>query len=509
MRTTDTQVVVVGAGPVGLMLAGELRLGGADVVVVERLSAPMTESRASTLHARTMEILDERGLHQALGDPPQDRMGHFGGVPLDLGAVPTRFPGQWKVPQTEVEALLADWACGLGADLRRGHELHDLTTTADGVRVRLAGPDGPVTLTCRYLVGCDGETSTVRQLAGIGFPGTDATRTMLRADVAGIRVPDRRFERLPDGLAVAARRPDGVTRVMVCEFAPPAPPPEGEPSFAHVCQAWWRVTGEDIHDGTPLWLNAFGNAARQAHRYRVGPVLLAGDAAHQQLPAGGQAINLGIQDAVNLGWKLAAEVAGHAPAGLLDTYHDERHAVAARVLHSIRAQALLLLGDAGVHPLRETFAELVAQPRVRDHLAGTITGLDVRYGDDPCGLVGSRMPDVDAETVDGAGTRTAVLLRHGRSVLLDASGDPERRRWLGEATAGWRGRLTLAFRRPGAEPDAQTALAGETALVAGEPALAGETETVLVRPDGYVAWGGARTADPRPALHGWVGAPAG
>lgn len=482
----DTQVIVVGAGPVGLMLAGELRLGGAEVVVVERLAAPTTESRASTLHARTMEIFDQRDLLAHLGTPPNDRMGHFGGIPLDLGSLPTRYPGQWKVPQTRVEELLTEWASGLDADIRRGHELLGMTALDDRVRVRVAGPAGPVELTGSYLVGCDGEDSTVRRLAGAEFPGMDATRELLRADVAGINVPNRRFQRLPNGLAIAARRPDSVTRVMVAEFDRPVGRRTAELSFDEIWTAWERVTGEDISGGTPLWINAFGNASRLAKRYRDGRVLLAGDAAHQQMPSGGQAINLGIQDAVNLGWKLAAEVSGHAPAGLLDTYHDERHQVGRCVLRNIDAQTLLLLGAADVEPVRVVLGELISYPPVRDLLAGTISGLDVRYDRGWHPLVGVRMPPVDLDT--GAGTvSTTALLRSGRGILLDFSADPVRQAWLRDAVDEWAQRVDLvSSASPPVDP------------------IDG-LDTLLLRPDGYVAWVSSQTADPRPAMYRWFG----
>lgn len=477
----DTEVIVVGAGPVGLMLAGELRLGGAEVVVLERLAAPTGESRASTLHARTMEILAQRDLLARFGDPPNEPMGHIGGVPLDLTGPPTRYPGQWKVPQTEVEKELGAWAVECGALLRRGHEVVGLTQHDDRVEVRVVGPDGPYTLSARYVVGCDGEESTVRELAGIERDGTDATHELLRADVAGVHIPNRRFERHPAGLAIAARRPDGVTRVMVCEFGRTPTPRTAPPTFEEVCQVWRRVTGEDLSGGTPIWLNAFNNASKLARRYRHGRVMLAGDAAHQQLPAGGQAINLGLQDAVNLGWKLAAVVTGRAPDRLLDTYHDERHLVGRRVLRNIEAQALLLLGGTEVEPLRTLVAELVRYPVVRDHLAGTITGLDVRYGDDPHPLVGARAPDPLPDP-DGV----AASLRSGRGRLLDVSGDPARQEWLRGVVAGWRRSVDLST------------LPSSASLPEG-------TSTLLLRPDGYVAWAGDGNADPRPALDQWFG----
>jgi 2-polyprenyl-6-methoxyphenol hydroxylase-like FAD-dependent oxidoreductase len=482
----DTQVIVVGAGPVGLMLAAELRLGGAQVVVLERLEEPTTESRASTLHARTMEIFDQRGLLEQVGTPPSQRMGHFGGIPLDLGALPSRFPGQWKLAQTQVEQLLAQWATGLGADIRRGHEVLGLTLSSGGVQVDAAGPDGPVRVTGSYLVGCDGEESTVRRLAGIAMRGTEATHDLFRADVAGIDVVDRRFERLPNGLAIAGRLLSGVTRVMVSESGRSAGR-STQATFEDVCKAWQRVTGEDISHGTPLWVNAFDNASRLAERYRDGRILLAGDAAHQQMPSGGQAINLGLQDAVNLGWKLAAEVSGGVSDGLLDSYASERHEVGRHVLRNIEAQSLLLLGDADIEPARTVLAELISYPVVRDLLAGMISGLDVRYETGEHSLVGARMPDVQLETAHGS-CGSATLLRSGAGVLLDLSADAARAAWLRETVANCARAVNLV---PATQQAADGPLDG--------------VDTVLIRPDGYVAWIGSRTQDPTDALCRWFG----
>ncbi|MET9608677.1 SDR family oxidoreductase [Streptomyces sp. NPDC006512] len=481
---TDTQVIVVGAGPVGLLLAGELRLAGADVVVLDKLTAPTTESRASTLHARTMEILDTRGLLDALGDVPNDPAGHFGGIPFGL-ALPGPYPGQWKVPQTRLEEVLGQWAEDLGADVRRGHEVTGLTTAGDRVVVDVQGPDqAPARLRAAYVVGCDGEDSAVRRLGGFEFPGTDATRELLRADVTGIDVPGRRFERLEGGLVVAARRPDGVTRVMVHEFG--AAPRRGQPSFEEVADTWKRITGEDIGDGTPLWVNSFGDASRQAAHYRRGRLLLAGDAAHQQMPIGGQALNLGLQDAFNLGWKLAATVTGRAGDHLLDTYHEERHTIGQAVQSNIRTQALLLLGGGEVDAIREVFAELTGHEDVRAHLAGMISGLDVRYEVAPGGgpLLGLRLPKTGAMAAVGA-TTTSELLRSGRGLLLLAPDDEPRRAALRAAAEPWADRVTVAAAAP-AEG------AGATAL--------------LVRPDGHVVWaddsGGEELTS---ALERWFG----
>ncbi|MEU6222064.1 FAD-dependent monooxygenase [Streptomyces sp. NPDC047022] len=488
-----TDVVVAGAGPAGLMLAAELRLGGAGVVVVDERPGPTTESRASTLHARTMEILDSRGLLGELGTPPREPRGHFGGVPLDL-TLPSSHPGQWKVPQARVEELLQRRACVLGADIRRRHQLLTLGAEEDGVTAEALGPQGPVRLHGRYLVACDGENSTVRRLLDAEFPGRDATRELLRADVTGVSIADRRFERLPGGLAIAATR-EGTTRVMVHEFGRPAGPRDGaEPDFAEVADVWKRVTGEDIGQGTPVWVNAFGDFDRQLARYRHGRVLFAGDAAHQQMPSGGQALNLGVQDAFNLGWKLAAVVRGSAGDELLDTYHRERHAVGGHVLANIRAQVQLLLGGPEVEPVRTLLAELLTLDGVRERLAGVISGLGIRYDiaadAQAHPLVGRRLPDVPLEPGPGdpedAGLhRTTELLHTGRGLLLLLDADDAGA--LRAATGGWADRVTVTGLRP----------------ASGSPLPTGQA--LLVRPDGYVAWSGTTPAGLVEALRRWFG----
>ncbi|MEU0000396.1 SDR family oxidoreductase [Streptomyces microflavus] len=508
----DTDVVVVGAGPVGLMLAGELRLGGADVIVLDRLGAPTTESRASTLHARTMEILDQRGLLDEIGTPPDEPMGHFGGLPLDL-RLPGPYPGQWKVPQTRTEEVLGAWAVRLGAEVRRGHRVTGLEQHPDRVTVEAAGPEGgaPVRITAPYVVGCDGEESTVRRLAAVAFPGNDAERELIRADIAGIDIRGRRFERLPRGLAIAARRPDGVTRVMVHEFG--RTPRAAEASFADIVDAWHNVTGEDLSAGTPLWVNAFGDVSRQAERYRHGRVLLAGDAAHAQMPIGGQVLNLGLQDAVNLGWKLAAAARGRAPARLLDSYHEERHEVGRQVLSNIRAQARLLLGGPEVTGLRAAIGELLPYEAVRARLAGMVSGLDIRYGGaltdagrpggGPHGSAGWRLPPMTlnlrqpvaipayGSESEGSPVHTAALLRDARGVLLVAADEEERRELL-TGVAGPFGRSVDAvtvFRPAGGPGDPAEVFVG--------------VDAVLVRPDGYVAWAGTSAAGLEAALATW------
>jgi 2-polyprenyl-6-methoxyphenol hydroxylase-like FAD-dependent oxidoreductase len=486
-----TQVVVVGAGPVGLLLAGELRLGGAEVVVVERLLEPTGESRASQLGARTMELFDQRGLLPGLGELVRETGGHFGGVPLDVSGVDSPHAGNWKVPQFRTEAALTEWITGLGVRVLRGVRLCSLSISDHYVEIDVDCARGRSRIRAAYLVGCDGEHSTVRELGGFDFPGTGVTRELFRADVAGIDIPARRFQRLERGLAIAGRRPDGVTRVMFHEFGRPPADRTGPPDFAEVVAGWARITGEDIGHGAPLWTDTFGNANRLVSRYRHGRVLLAGDAAHQQLPAGGQALNLGLHEAANLGWKLAARVRGWAPAGLLSSYDTERHPVAARVLGNVATQAQLLLGGREIEPLRQVFTELLALPPARAAMAAAVTGLDVRY-DVGAGsghpLLGARLPHAELITALGPITTTRAL-RHGRGLLLHTSADRARHAELAAAAAKWTDRVDLlaAVTRPG----------GATSTVDG----------VLVRPDGHVVW----IDDDAPALQGalyrWFGDP--
>ncbi|WP_460395414.1 beta-ketoacyl-ACP synthase 3 [Actinophytocola sediminis] len=459
-----TQVVVVGGGPVGLLLAGELRLGGADVVVLETRTEPTTESRASTLHARTMELLDGRDLVARLGSPPNELTGHFGGIPVSLAA-PTGYPGQWKVLQATTARVLEDWAGGLGADIRRGYEVCALTDTGSGVDVVASGARGPVTVRADFVVACDGEQSTVRALVGAEFPGRPATRELFRADIAGIDIPGRRFHRLPRGFATAGRLPGGLTRVMVHEFGRPA-----AGGFSELVGMWARVVGDDLGAGKPVWVNNFTDAVRQLTSYRHGRILFAGDAAHQQPPIAGLALNLGLQDAANLGWKLAARVAGRAREELLDSYHDERHAVGARTLTAIQAQAEVLFGGREVEPLRTLLGELAAYPAVQGHLAALVGGLDVRYdlGDDHP-LVGTRA--------------TCRLPNPGRGALL-VSGDADH---LRAAAAPWADRVDI------------TELAAELATVPGSPSA------LLVRPDGHIAWLSGACGSLPGALRRWFG----
>ncbi|ONK09324.1 FAD-dependent monooxygenase [Streptomyces sp. MP131-18] len=466
----DADVTIVGAGPAGLMLAGELRLAGVDVVVLEKLPDRTGESRGLGFTARTMEVFDQRGLLSRFGEVETSNVGHFGGLPVDFGVLAGAHQAAKSVPQSATEAVLEAWAGELGADLRRGHELLSLDDGDDHVTLRVKTPeDTPRSLTTRYLVGCDGGRSTVRKAAGFDFPGSPATLEMFLADVKGLDLEPRMIGRSYEaGMVMVGPLPGGVTRLILCERGTPPQRRTDSPSYEEVVAGWKRVTGQDISHGEPVWVSSFGDATRQVTEYRRGRVLLAGDAAHIHLPAGGQGMNVSIQDAVNLGWKLAAVVRGRAKERLLDTYHGERHPVGERLLMNTRAQGLLFLSGAEVQPLRDVLSELIRYPDVSRHLAAMVSGLEIRYdvggGSHP--LLGRRMPDLPLSGPRGD-TRSTALLRRGRGVLLDLEDNAHLRR----RAAGWDDRVdvvTAAPRQP----------------AAGAP----RTSAVLLRPDGHVAW---------------------
>ncbi|KAF2774766.1 FAD-dependent monooxygenase [Streptomyces sp. OM5714] len=509
--TMDADVIVVGAGPTGLMLAGELRLGGADVIVLDKLAEPTGQSRGLGFTARAMEIFDQRGLLPRFGQGDTleiSPVGHFGGVQFDFTALEGAHFGARGIPQSQTEAVLAAWAAELGADIRHGCEvlaLADGFEDGDLAEVTVGTAEGVRRLRARYLVGCDGGKSTVRKLAGIGFPGTEATRAMFLADVTGLDLKPRYLgETLPNGMVMAAPLKEGVHRIIVCPHGAAARSADEQVTFEEVAKAWEHITGEDISSGGAEWVSFFSDATRQAAEYQRGRVLLAGDAAHIHLPAGGQGLSTGVQDAANLGWKLAAVVTGRAGEDLLATYHGERHPVGRRLLMNTRAQGMVFLGGDPAEPLRRILTELTGYDVVRRHLAGVVSHLDIRYdvtdgaedgenGEDAAGahpLLGRRLGKVPL-TGPGGESDTFRLLHAGRGVLLDLAGDPAVR----EAAAGWAGRV-----------DVVTA----TASAADRGAVFAGAGAVLVRPDGHVAWTGAGATDGLgAALARWFGAPAG
>jgi 2-polyprenyl-6-methoxyphenol hydroxylase-like FAD-dependent oxidoreductase len=465
-------VIVIGAGPAGLMLAGELRLAGIDVVLLEKQPHPSGESRGIGCTPRTMEVLDQRGLLARLGEYETSTMGHFGGLPLDLGILNSAHEAAKTVPQSVTERALESWARDLGADIRRGWEFTGLTDRGDRVDVTVRGPEGEQTLSAAWLVGCDGGRSGVRKAAGFDFPGTEATTEMMLADIRGVDLEPRMTgQQVGGGFVMVAKLAGGIHRVIVGERGTPPRRRTQPPAFSEVSDLWKRLTDTDISHAEPVWVSAFGDATRQVTEYRRGRVMLAGDAAHVHLPAGGQGMNTSVQDSVNLGWKLGLVIRGLAPEALLDTYHTERHEVGRLMLANTRAQSMLVLGGAEAQPMREVLTELLAYPEVARHLSAKVTGLDIRYdvGGGRNRLLGLRMPHVHLRTAAGRDTSSTELLRTGRGVLLDLADTALLRR----RAAGWRDRVDVVSATI-VKPDGDGQLLGCTA--------------VLIRPDGYVAW---------------------
>ncbi|MFJ6837267.1 FAD-dependent monooxygenase [Streptomyces sp. NPDC091209] len=490
MSTFDVDVIVVGAGPTGLMLAGELRLNGASVTVLDKLAEPIMESRALGFSARTIEEFAQRGLIARFGEVGVIPVGHFGGVPLDYQVLEGGSYGARGIPQARTEGVLGGWARELGAEIRRGVEATGLAQDAEGVTLTAQGADGTLTLRARYVVGCDGARSIVRKLAGIDFPGTESAVELRFADVAGVPLRPRfSGERVPGGMVMVIPIGPDRSRVIYFDSAEPLRKSPEAITFEEVAASWQRLTGEDISGATPLWVSSTTDNSRQAAEYRRGRVFLAGDAAHIHLPIGAQGMSAGVQDAVNLGWKLALDIQGRAPEGLLDTYHAERHPVGARILTNTLAQRILYLGGDDITPMREVFTELVENHEsVRRHLVGMVTGLDIRHdvgaGDHP--LLGRRLPDREL-VVDGEKTSVFALLNAGRAVLLELGGD----HGLREAAAGWADRVEV--------------------VRADQPDCDAPVDGILVRPDGYVAWlapEGAGSEGLTDALTRWFG-PAG
>ncbi|KPC62320.1 rifampin monooxygenase [Streptomyces chattanoogensis] len=485
-------VIVAGGGPTGLMLASELRLHGVRVCVLEKQAQPTEVVRALGLHVRSIEVMAQRGLlERFLEHGTQYRVGGFFAAidkpwPDDLDTGHSYTLG---IPQPLTDRLLAERATELGAEIRRGGELVGLSQDEDGVTVELArgatpanegvAGGGGTQLRSRYLVGCDGGRSTVRKLLGVGFPGepstvetligemaVDVPQDELTAVMAETRKTQKRFGCMPLG--------DGMYRVVV--------PAEGvaedrsvPPTLEEFRQQLRTTAGTDFGVHSPRWLSRFGDATRQAERYRVGRVLLAGDAAHIHPPTGGQGLNLGVQDAFNLGWKLAAEINGWAPEGLLDSYHAERHPVGAAVLDNTRAQMQLMSTEPGPQAVRRLLSELMDFDEVNRYLIEKITAIGVRYDfGEGHELLGRRLRDVQLKQ-----GRLYGLMHGGRGLLLDQTGRL--------SVEGWADRIDHVV-------DVSEEL---------------DVPAVLLRPDGHVAWVGEEQQDLLARLPQWFGAAAG
>ncbi|MGN6380743.1 MAG: FAD-dependent monooxygenase [Gaiellales bacterium] len=485
MDTTEHAVLIAGGGPTGMMLAAELILAGVDVAVVERrLGQELESSRSRGIHARTIEVLDQRGVADrfiAEGQPVQ--IGRFAGVALDISGFPTRHAYGLALMQNEFERILAGWVGELGVRIHRATEVSSCEQDDAGVDVALA--DGR-SLRARYVVGCDGGRSVVRKTAGIEFPGWDPSVSSMIAEAEMTEQPEYGI-RYDENGTQAIGPLDGGKRVGVVITEPYAGQ-TADPALADLRRALVNVWGTDFGVHSPTWISRFTDMTRQAASYRQGRVLVAGDAAHVHYPVGGQGLNLGVQDAVNLGWKLAQVVKGVSSEGLLDTYQAERHPVAADVLRTTMALTALTRADARIEALRETIADLLSLDEPRTRLAARSAGLDIRYDlGEGHPLLGGRMPDLDLVTPDGP-VRVFTLLHEARPVLV-ALGQP-----FDIDVTPWADRVQVV----GARYDGVWKLP-----VLGEvpPPTA-----VLIRPDGHVAWVGEGTSEGlADALTTWFG----
>ena len=410
-------VVIAGGGPTGMMLAAELALAGIDVAIVERRACrDLDGSRAGGLYARTIEVLDQRGIaDRFLAEGKAMQVQGYAYISLDISDFPTRHNYGLALWQNHFERILGGWIDELGVPILLGREVTGFTQHADGVDVELA--DG-TSLNAGYLVGCDGGRSAVRKAAGIEFAGLDPSISFMIAEVAMTDEPPIGIRREGGGIGPVdpQRSGSGPYRVVIKEQRVDHP---AEPTLDDLRAALVHAYGRDFGVHDPTWISRFTDATRQAASYRAGRVLLAGDAAHIHSPHGGQGLNTGVQDAVNLGWKLAQVVNGTSPHTILDTYHTERHPVAARVLHNTMAQVALTTPDDRHDALRATFAELLAMDEPRRRIAAMLTGLDIHYDlGDGHPLIGRRMPDLDLTTTDGP-TRVYALLHDARPVLLN------------------------------------------------------------------------------------------
>jgi len=489
-------VVVAGGGPTGLMLAGELALAGVDVAIVERRSSQdLPGSRAGGLHSRTIEVLDQRGIaDRFLSEGQVAQVAAFAGTPLDISDFPTRHPYGLGLWQNHIERILPGWIDELEVPIYREREVTGFAQDDTGVDVELS--DG-TSLRAKYLLGCDGGRSLVRRTAGIEFPGWDPTTSFLIAEVELAEEPELGIRRDALGIHSLGRleyeirdgevvyMDGGPVRVMVTEEHLG---PTNEATLGDLSEALIAVWGTDYGVHSPTWISRFTDMARQATAYRDRRVLLAGDAAHVHNPVGGQGLNTGVQDAVNLGWKLAQVVNQTSPDSLLDTYHAERHPVAARVLRNTIAQVALLRQDERTKALRDTIAELLSMDEPRRRFAAMMSGLDIHYDlGEGHPLLGRRMPDLDLVTANGP-LRVFTLLHEARPVLLNL-GEPS-----GLDITPWADRVQLID--AGYAGDWELPVLGQVTAPA----------AVLIRPDGYIAWVGDGTdTGLRDALTTWFG----
>jgi len=495
---TEHAVVSAGGGPTGLMLAGELALAGVDVAIVERrTSQDLPGSRAGGLHSRTIEILDQRGIaDRFLSQGQVAQVAGFAMIRLDISDFPTRHPYGLGLWQNHIERILAGWVDELKVRVYRGREVTGFAQDDTGVDIAVSGGQP---LRAQYLVGCDGGRSLVRKAAGIDFPGWDPTTSALIAQVEMAEGPEIGIRRTATGMHALGKveyevkdgeviyKAGGTVGVMLTEDHVGA---TTEPTLRDLSEALIAIYGTDYGIHSPTWISRFTDMTRQAAAYRKGRVLLAGDAAHVHSPVGGQGLNTGVQDAVNLGWKLAQVVKRTSPDSLLDTYHAERHPVAARVLRNTMAQVALTRPDDRTEALRDSVSELLSMDEPRKRFGAMMSGLDIHYDlGEGHPLLGRRMPDLDVVTANGP-LRVFTLLHAARPALLNL-GEPG-----GFDITPWADRVQLV--------DARSEGPWELPAIGAVPPPA----AVLIRPDGYVAWVGDGTqAGLADALTTWFGAP--
>lgn len=475
-------VVIAGGGPTGLMLAAELALAKVDVAIVERrASQDLAGTRAGGLHARTLEVLDQRGVaDRFLSQGQVMQVAGFAMIRLDISDFPTRHNYGLALTQNHIERILGDWVSELGVTLHRGTDVTGFAQDDGGVEVKLA--DGS-SLRAKYLVGCDGGRSLIRKQAGIDFAGWDPSVSYLIAEVDMAEEPAWGMRTGDNGVYGLGKLEDGRrVRVVLVE----AHVAQGEATLDDLRLALVAVYGTDFGVHNVTWLSRFSDMARQAVSYRDRRVLLAGDSAHVHAPTGGQGLNIGLQDAVNLGWKLAQVVNGTSPESLLDSYHAERHPVGAWVLKATMAQVALMRGDDRSKALHEHVSAMLAMDEPRKRYAGMMSGLDIHYDFGPGHpLLGRRVPDLEVR-IAGESRRIFSLLHDAGPVLLNLGAPVD--------IAPWADRVRLV----GAEYDGKWELAVLGAVAA--------PKAVLIRPDGYVAWVGDGTEHGlRDALAIWFG----
>jgi 2-polyprenyl-6-methoxyphenol hydroxylase-like FAD-dependent oxidoreductase len=493
--TTKHAVVIAGGGPTGLMLAGELALAGIDVAIVERRDVEdLARPRAGGLHSRTIELLDQRGIAERFLSQGQTmQIAAFGRTPLDISDFPTRHHYGLALAQSHIERLLGEWVQELGVPIYRKLEVTGFAEDGAGVDVGLSPAGDPAassggSLRAQYLVGCDGGRSRVRKQAGIDFPGWDASISYLIAEVEMTEEPAFGLRRDEKGTYALGKLEDGRVRLVLRDEQVVR---NREPTLHELRGALVALYGTDFGLRHATWLSRFTDATRQAASYRRGRVLLAGDAAHVHSPMGGQGLNLGVHDAVNLGWKLAQVVRGTSPESLLDTYQSERHPVTARALRTTMAQTALSRGDDRMDAVRDSVSELLQMDEPRRRYAAMMSGLDIHYDlGEGHPLLGRRVPDLELSTERGP-ARVFALLHAARPVLLNLA---ERGAF---DIAPWDARVRVF--------DARADGKWELPVLGAVPAPA----AVLIRPDGYVAWVGDGTdRGLREALTAWFGPPA-